>query len=95
METVIILTFIFGLLAGIGGVCNIIGSMLQKRNNFGDSHADARMYTQQITYTDCSEKKYPSEKVILEYVESHAPRKATFPTAPRGNALVESPKTRR
>ena len=95
MVTVIIITFIFGLPAGIGGVCNIIGNMLRKRNNFGDSHAHPLMYTQLVTFTDCSQRMYPSQKSTLEYIENHPPRKATFPTAPRGDALVERSKNRR
>ena len=95
MVTVIIITFIFGLLAGIGGVCNIIGNMLRRRNNSGDSHADPHTYTQLVTFTDCSERMYPSDKSTMEYIGNHPPRKASFPTAPRGDAPVESPRTRR
>ena len=95
MVGVAIMTFIFGLLAGIGGVCYILGRMLEKRNSFGDSHAHSLMYTQLITYTDRSDRMYPSEKSIVEYIESHPPRKATFPTAPRGNAPVERSSHRR
>lgn len=89
------MTFIFGLLAGIGGVCYILGRMLEKRNSFGDSHAHSLMYTQLITYTDSSDRMYPSVKHTMEYIENHPPRKATFPTAPRGDALVERSKNRR
>lgn len=95
MVGVAIMTFIFGLLAGIGGVCYILGRMLEKRNSFGDSHAHPLMYTQLVTFTDCSQRMYPSQKSTLAYIENHPPRKATFPTAPRGDALVERSKNRR
>ena len=56
------MTFIFGLLAGIGGVCYILGRMLEKRNSFGDSHAHSLMYTQLITYTEKSNVPDGSER---------------------------------
>ena len=91
MAVVVIISFVFGCIAGIGAVCFIMGKILEKRNSIGDSHAHPLMYTQLVTFTDCSQRMYPSQKSTLEYIENHPPRKATFPTAPRGDALVERP----
>ena len=95
MVTVVVISYIFGSLAGIGAVCYFMGKILEKRNSIGDSHANPLMYTQLVTFTDCSKRMYPSQKSTIEYIESHPPRKATFPTAPRGDARVERPGNRR
>lgn len=88
MTALIIISFIFGSLAGIGSVCFIMGKMLEKRNNFGDCHAEAYFYSNGISISDRADKIGMDDQNHLAYLESHAPSKALYPTAPTGNDQV-------
>ncbi|MBO4928781.1 MAG: hypothetical protein J5379_11125 [Clostridiales bacterium] len=79
-------------LSGFGIVYGLLAFRLEKRNNLGDSHGQAGLYSSSVTITDRQDKmpigvnldKTPA----YQYVEAHAPKKATYPKAPEGNEQV-------
>ena len=80
-------------IAGIGIVYALLAFRLDKRNNLGDSHGEAGLYSSSVTITDRVDRMPIGVQLdktpAYQYVEAHAPKKAMYPTAPSGTEQVE------
>ncbi|MBR5937162.1 MAG: hypothetical protein IKZ90_02675 [Clostridiales bacterium] len=82
-------TVLFGAAAGIGAAIYIAAHILEKKNNYGDSHADPRFYTSSVTFTHRSERMSENSASIEKYIAEHAPGKPVYEVTPRNALPVE------
>ena len=83
------LAFIFACGLGFGVAFWIAASILNKSNNFGDSHADTSYYSAGANIT-CRDR-LTSVAAREGYVNTSGFKKPTIPLAPRGLKPVEKP----
>ncbi len=92
MGVINFLAFIFAAALGFGLAFWIAATILNKNNNIGDSRGESRLYSSGVSFTDISDKMSRKEDVMHNYIDHFRPKKASYPTAPRGRDLVEKPK---
>ncbi|MBP5491969.1 MAG: hypothetical protein J6Y08_03920 [Clostridiales bacterium] len=88
------ITILMGPAAGFALALWIFSTLLEKKNNLGDSHGDPHFYSNGMYITDRSERMYPKIENVTRYIDQHTPKKPTYPLAPNTKDKVRCLKKR-
>ncbi len=84
-----VLSIIMGAGVGIGIAFWIAASILEKRNNVGDSHGETYLYSNDVMVTDKEKLQDVFHPKLKEYIQRVEPEAPKYPTAPNSKEQVK------